>query len=128
MLALQAVQPDLKQSMGRNELPSGKTRNELPRKDPSAYDQAMRYLAVITILVLAIVVLVQPVAAQSFKPDRKAGFKAKFSGDYATALIHFRPLAVQVHARGQWRLGLIYSDGDGVTKDLKETIRCRTWQ
>ena len=49
-------------SMTSNELPSPKFRNGLPRKDPSAYDQAMRYLAAITMLVLALA-MVQPAAA-----------------------------------------------------------------
>ena len=43
-----------------------KYRNGLRQTDPSAYDQAMRYLAAITMLVL---VMAQPVAALSFKPD-----------------------------------------------------------
>ena len=48
-----------------------------------AYDQAMRYLAAITMLVLALA-LAQPVAAQSFKPDFCAGVYAYAGGDYAT--------------------------------------------
>ncbi len=40
-----------------------------------AYDQAMRFLAAITLLVLALA-LVQPVAAQSFKPYYQAGVDA----------------------------------------------------
>ena len=35
-----------------------------------AYDQAMRFLAVITLLIL---VMAQPVAAQTFKPNFRAG-------------------------------------------------------
>jgi hypothetical protein len=62
----------------------------LRQKNPSAYDQPMRFLAVITMLVLLIA---QPVAAQSFKPDYDAGWDAYSKGDYATALKHFRPLA-----------------------------------
>ena len=69
-----------------------------------AYDQAMRYLAVITMLVLAMA-LVQPVAAQSFKPDYDAGVAAQEQGDYATALKHWRPLAKQGHAKAQHNLG-----------------------
>ena len=90
IFALQAEKPGLKKSVTRNELPSRKTRNGLPRKDPSAYDQAMRYLAAITMLILALA-LVQPVAAQSFKPDYGAGANAYDDKDYATALRHFRP-------------------------------------
>ena len=74
ILTLQAEKLGLKMSVTRNELPSGKTRNGLPRKDPSAYDQAMRDLAAITLLILALA-MVQPVAAQGFKPDFKFGLR-----------------------------------------------------
>jgi hypothetical protein len=42
MLTLQAEKLGLKMSVTRNELPSGKTRNGLPRKDPSAYGWLIR--------------------------------------------------------------------------------------
>jgi TPR repeat protein len=87
-----------------------------------AYDHAMRYLAAITMLVLALA-MVQPVAAQSFKPDYDAGYKAYEQKDYATALRHFRPLAKQGHTRAQTRLGWMYNLGFGVTKDSKEAVR-----
>ena len=44
----------------------------------------MRYLAAITMLVLALA-MVQPVAAQSFKPDLEAGYGAWKQKDYATS-------------------------------------------
>ena len=47
-----------------------------------AYDQPMRYLAAITMLVL---VMAQPVATQNFKPDFKAGHAGWGQKDYATA-------------------------------------------
>jgi TPR repeat protein len=94
----------------------------LRQKDPSAYDQAMRFLAAITMLILALA-MVQPVAAQSFKPDYDAGYKAYEQKDYATALRHFRPLAKQGHTRAQTRLGWMYNLGFGVTKDSKEAVR-----
>ena len=104
-------------SVTRNWLPWRKTRNGLPGKDPCAYDQAMRYLAIITMLVLAMT-LAQPVAAQSFKPDRKAGWDAYHKKDYAMALRHWRPLAKQGHAKTQHNLGVMYHDGMGVVQDL----------
>ena len=52
-----------------------------------AYDQAMKCLAVITMLVL-VLALAQPVAAQSFKPDFDAGGAAYMQKDYATVLKH----------------------------------------
>jgi TPR repeat protein len=78
----------------------------------------MRYLAAITLLVLAMA-LAQPVAAQSFN----AGFDAAKRGDYATALKHFRPLANQGHAAAQNNLGWMYHRGHGVTQDYAEALR-----
>ena len=89
----------------------------MPRKDLWAYDLGMRYLAVITMMILAWAI-VQPVAAQSFKPDVDAGFKAYEQKDFATALRHFRPLAKQGNVYAQWRLGWMYHHGDGVWQDL----------
>ena len=63
----------------------------------------MRFLATIILLILALTLL-QPVAAQSIKPDYDAGYKAYEQKDYATALRHFRPLAKQGDPRAQYRL------------------------
>ena len=76
----------------------------------------MRYLATITVLVLA-VTIAQPVAAQKFKPDVSAGVDAYRQEDYATALKHFGPLARQGHANAQFWLGAMYRKGDGVTQE-----------
>ena len=88
----------------------------------TAYDQAMRFMAVITLLVLAITPA-QPLAAQSFKPDLEAGYAAFEKGDFASALKHFGSLAEQGHARAQLNLGLMHAYGNGVTKDDKEAVR-----
>ena len=80
----------------------------------------MRFLAVITMLVL---VMAQPVAAQSFKPDYKTGYDTNFQKGYATALRHLRPLAVQGDGRAQFRLGIMYLRGVVVTHDEKEGFR-----
>ena len=82
----------------------------------------MRLLAAITVLLLTIV-LAQPFAALSFKPDVGAGVDAYNEEDYATALKHFRSLAKQGHANAQFWLGAMYRKGDGVTKDDKEAAR-----
>ena len=79
----------------------------------------MRYLAAITMLVLAIT-LAQPVVAQNFKPNYQAGRAAK---DWATTLRHFRPLAKQGYAEAQYMLGEMHNNGDGVTKDYKEAVK-----
>ena len=82
----------------------------------------MRLLAVITLLVLALA-LVQPVAAQSFKPDYMAGLHAFDRKDYVTALAHLRDFAQQGYAQAQFRLGVMYHLGLGVRKDPKAAIR-----
>ena len=83
----------------------------------------MRYLATITLLILALA-LVQPVAAQKIKPDVSAGVDSYRQEDYATALKHFRPLARQGHINAQFWLGAMYRKGDGVTQDDGEAARC----
>ena len=74
-------------------------------------------MATITLLVLALA-LVLPVAAQSFKPDFKAGWDAYYKRYYVTALKHFRPLAKQGHAKTQHNLGVMYHNGMGVEQVL----------
>ena len=55
-------------------------------------------------LILALAIA-QPVAAQSFKPDFRAGMDAYGRNDYATALKHWRPLAEQGGSWAQHSLG-----------------------
>ena len=71
-------------------------------------------------LVLSLAIT-QPVAAQSFKPDYKAGTKAFLQKDYATAVKNFRPVAKTKDFKMCWAqlyLGLMYRDGLGVLQDL----------
>ena len=75
-----------------------------------AYDEAMKFLAPITLLFFA---LAQPVTAQSYK----AGSRAYMTGDYATALKHMRPLAKQGHRKAQKTVGWMYANGRGVAQD-----------
>jgi hypothetical protein len=72
----------------------------------------MRFLAVITMLVLALAIA-QPVAAQSFKPDFTAGRAAVKSVDFAEALKHLRPLAEQGNVRAKCCLGKTMKDCNG---------------
>jgi TPR repeat protein len=69
--------------------------------------------------VLSIVCLAAPAWA-----DFKAGEKAYQSGDYATALREWQPLAEQGHVLAQYQLGLLYANGKGVTKD---DAKARQW-
>ena len=50
------------------------------------------------------------------------GLTAFKSGDYETALREWKPLAEQGHAKSQYNLGVMYRDGQGVTKDYKTAV------
>ena len=70
-------------------------------------------------LMLSIVCLAAPAWA-----DLNAGMDAYHRGDYATALREWQPLAEQGHAVAQYNLGLLYANGQGVTKD---DAKARQW-
>ena len=70
------------------------------------------------IITLAIALLIIPVAS-AIGQDWQKGYSAYESGDYATALREFRLLANQGNAAGQFSLGVIYSNGEGVPQDYK---------
>ncbi len=60
-----------------------------------------------------------PVVAGQFE-DATAAYQ---SGDYATALRLFRPLADQGKADAQYNLGFMYANGLGVGKDFAEAAK-----
>ena len=72
-------------------------------------------LALATVLSLAFT----PVAAQ----DALKGFTAYSTGDFATALQEWTPLADQGEAELQSMLGFMYSTGKGVTQDYAEAVK-----
>ena len=45
------------------------------------------------------------------------------SGDYATALREWKPLAKQGDARAQYNLGLMYNERKGVPQDYKTAVK-----
>jgi TPR repeat protein len=54
------------------------------------------------------------------------GVTAYNKGDYATAYEEFKPLAEQGDAKSQYNLGVMYSNGQGVSKDYAEAVKwCR---
>ena len=59
----------------------------------------------------------------SASADFQKGFTAYFSGDYATALREWKPLAEQGHISAQYGLGLMYRDGNGVPKNYKTAVK-----
>jgi TPR repeat protein len=61
--------------------------------------------------------------AVSWSADFKKGVTAYKSGDYATALREWTPLAKQGDASAQFNLGLMYEKGQGVQQDYKTAVR-----
>ena len=54
--------------------------------------------------------------------DAQKGYAAFSTGDYATALQEWRPLAKQGHAAAQFSLGVMYGNGEGVPQDYTEAV------
>ncbi len=79
----------------------------------------MRALPTVVVLVLALA-LPAPLLAADFQ----AGLEAYKRGDYATALIEFRPLAEQGMADAQFALGFMYYFGHGVPQDY---VQAHMW-
>ena len=78
----------------------------------------MRSLRGVIVLVLALAL-----SAPVFAADFQAGGAAYGHGDYATALEEWLPLAEQGDAAAQISLGVMYSNGLGVTQDYAEAIK-----
>ena len=74
----------------------------------------MRKLTAILCLTLA-VLLGSPGVSES--ADFQKGWTAYQSGDYATALREWKPLAEQGNALAQFALGWMYENGQGVPQD-----------
>ena len=55
--------------------------------------------------------------------DFEVGLKAYESGDYATAIKEFQPLADQGVRNAQYNLGLIFAKGQGVKQDYTEAAK-----
>ena len=72
----------------------------------------------LTIILAFLIALSSPVAAQDFAKGN-AAYK---TGDYATALKEWTPLAEAGNAAAQFNLALMYSDGRGVLQDYKEAV------
>src|SRR5262244_671550 len=51
------------------------------------------------------------------------GLSAYERGDYAQAMNHWQPLAVQGDAAAQFYLGVMYRHGHGVTQDFQEALK-----
>jgi TPR repeat protein len=70
-------------------------------------------------LVLALVLLLPVVGLADFD----AGGEAYERGDYATAMREWRPLAEAGDAKSQDAIGMMYSNGFGVSEDDAEAVK-----
>ena len=68
---------------------------------------------------LLLLTLAAPASGQDFEEGRDAYMR----GDYATALLEFKPLAEQGDAEAQNNLGLMYSTGKGVPQDYANAMK-----
>ena len=61
-------------------------------------------------------------AGVSWSQDFQKGLAAAHSGDFATALREWTPLAKQGNADAQYNLGVMYNEGKGVPQDDKTAV------
>ena len=69
------------------------------------------------------VILLLGSAGISWSQDLRRGWIAYQSGDYATALREWEPLAIQGEAFAQFNLGLMYDRGQGVPQDYRVAVK-----
>ena len=79
----------------------------------------------LTTLCLTIAVLLGSVGV-SESADFQKGLTAARSGDFATALREWKPLAEQGDAVAQFLLGAMYDEGHGVPQDEKTAVKWYT--
>ena len=77
----------------------------------------MRKLFFIPILLFSLLL-----GVPSYAADFNKGLTAAQSGDFATALKEWKPLAEEGNAVAQNNLGLMYENGWGVPQDYKEAV------
>jgi len=75
-----------------------------------------------TTLCLTIAVLLGS-AGVSWSADSQKGLTAARSGDFATALHEWKPLAEQGNANAQLNVGWMYDNGQGVPQDYKTAVK-----
>ena len=69
------------------------------------------------LLILPVLLLTLLVGTPAFSADYQKGLTAARSGDFATALREWTPLAKQGYANAQGNLGASYAFGKGLLKD-----------
>ena len=88
-----------------------------------SYTRSIKNLA--TTLYLTLVLLLGSIGISSGN-DFLKGLNAYHSGDFATALSEWKPLAEQGHSPSQYNLGFIYYKGEGVPQDCETTVKWYT--
>ena len=78
---------------------------------------SMRTLIIIPVLLFSLLL-----GVPSYSADFNKGLTAAQSGDFATALKEWKPLAEEGNAVAQNNLGLMYHNGWGVPQDYKEAV------
>ena len=78
----------------------------------------MRTLIIIPVLLFSLFF-----GASSYSADFNKGLTAAQSGDFATALKEWKPLAEEGNAVAQNNLGVMYNNGNGVPQDYEEAVR-----
>ena len=75
------------------------------------------------LLILPVLLLTLLVGTPAFSADFQKGQTAYNSGDYATALREWKPLAKQGNADAQFSLGAMYEKGEGVPTNYKTAVK-----
>ena len=76
------------------------------------------------LLAAFVIIVVSTVATGTLlAQDLDSGWEAYDSGDYATALKIWTPLAEQGNSQAQGVLGMMYANGEGVSQDFAEAMR-----
>lgn len=70
------------------------------------------------VLFILVLLLISPSSAQ----DYVTAFNAYLRGDYALAEREFRPLAERGNVLAQYKLGLMYNNGEGVPQDYRQAV------
>ena len=78
-----------------------------------------------TTLYLTFVLLLGSIGISSGN-DFLKGLNAYYSGDFATALSEWKPLAEQGHSPSQYNLGFMYYKGKGVPQDYETAVKWYT--
>ena len=95
-----------------------RSRNQLPIQNILWQTSPMNRLLILPVLLLTLLV-----GNPAFSADFQKGLTAYESGDYATALREWKPLAEQGDAFAQYNIGLMYEIGDGVPQDDKTAVK-----